>query len=112
MTGPRAAARRWSKVTAAVLLPAAVLGLVVDRIAGESQRTHDVVQSAVAELERSIQADCDWYRDLGTAPVPATNTLGRRLVLDARNAYDARCTSRYGPLPPPVPATPTPSTGR
>lgn len=96
-----------------MLAPLIACGVVIGRQAGEGARTEAVVTAAVADLERAIQADCGWYHDVGTAPVPANSTLGRRFILRAREAYeDRRCASRLGPLPPVVTATPTPTPGR
>lgn len=89
-------------IAATLLLPLGAIAALGARALGEAHRVHEIVDG-----------DCPFFRDIGTAPLPpAAAALGRRIVLDARAAYDRRCIGQLGPLPAITNATPTPTPGR
>lgn len=85
-------------LSTAVILLAAVVGLLVARNLGENARTDQRVR-------QSQDSTCAFWRDLSTLPLsPNAGDTLLRIVADSRAAYDALgCAALHGQLPAPDP---------
>lgn len=59
------------------------------------------IRANTESLDKRLTADCQLAKDVAEAPVaPGTGALGRKIVKDFRDSYNAKCIEKYGQLKP------------